>query len=168
MTVEFTVDQRALQDLARALAAESDGKKLKRELAKNLRKAIEPALGEIRSSLLAMQTEGVIPTEGGPLRTEILKHLKAETRTRGRQTGVRVRIKKRGPRGFTLAARRLNRDRGWRHPVFGNDKIWVRQIGKPGYFEDPIKENKAQYRAAILDAMQEMSRRIARTAQTRG
>ncbi|MDM4722748.1 hypothetical protein QTQ03_25280 [Micromonospora sp. WMMA1363] len=158
--IELSVDQQALQALGRALKAEADGKHLRRDLAQSLRDALQPALGEIRSGLMAMPASGAIPTEGGPLRTEVLKHLKAEARLSGRSTGARVRIKKRGPRGFALAARRLNRKRGWRHRVYGRD-VWVRQIGKPKYFDDPLTERRSEYRAAVLAAMNATAARIA-------
>lgn len=154
-----------MQALGRALKAESDGNKLRRDLAKRLRQTMEPVTAEIRSGLMAMPSSGTIPTEGGPLRTEVLKHLKVEARFSGRATGVRVRIKKRGPRGFALAARRLNRKKGWRHRVYGRD-VWVRQIGKIGYFDDPIEEKAPESRRAVLEAMNETAKRIADRART--
>jgi hypothetical protein len=167
MAIELSVDQQSLQALARALKKEEDGKRLRRELARDLRRALEPALGEIRSGLMAMPTAGALPTEGGPLRTEVLKHLKAEARLSGRKTGANVKIKKRGPRGFAMAARRLNRDKGWRHPVYGRD-VWVRQIGKPGFFDDPLRQRRGEYRDAVRRVMAETAARIARNARTGG
>jgi hypothetical protein len=164
MAIELTIDQRQLQLLASALAQEEDGKKLRRQLARDLRRAVEPALGEIRSGLMAMPSTGALPTEGGPLRTEVLKHLKASARLSGRKTGVQIRIRKRGPRGFAMAARRLNRDKGWRHPVFGRE-VWVRQIGKPGYFDDPLRQRRGEYRDAVRRVMRETAARIARNAR---
>lgn len=166
MPVELSVDQQALRVLANALKQEADGKKMRRQLAADLRAALQPALGEIRSGLMAMPTSGAMPTEGGPLRTEVLKHLKAEARLSGRSTGARVRMKRRGPRQFPLAGRRLNRKKGWRHRVWGRD-VWVHQIGKPGYFDDPLRENRATYRRAVLKAMNDTAARIARNARTR-
>lgn len=167
MPVELSVDAQALKALGKALGAEADGKKLRRQLAKDLRTALEPALGEIRTGLMGMPSQGVMPTEGGPLRTEVLKHLKAEARLSGRSTGARIRLKKRGPRGFEMAGRRLNRKKGWRHRVFGRD-VWVKQIGRPGWFDDPTKENRARYRAAVLGVMNDTAARIAKNARSRG
>lgn len=164
--IELHVDQQAMQALGRALKSEVDGNKLRRDLAKRMREAMAPVAGEIRSGLMAMPTSGAVPTEGGPLRTEVLKHLKVEARFSGRATGVRVRIRKRGPRGFALAARRLNRKSGWRHRVFGRD-VWVHQVGKPGYFDDPIEERAPESRRAVLEAMNDTAKRIADRARSR-
>lgn len=163
--IELHVDQQAMQALGRALKAEADGNKLRRDLAKRLRAVMEPVTGEIRSGLMAMPTSGALQAGGGPLRAEVLKHLKVETRFSGRATGVRVRIKKRGPRGFALAARRLNRKNGWRHQLWGRD-VWVRQVGKPDYFDDPIQERAPESRRAVLEAMNETAKRIADRART--
>ena len=161
MPVELTIDQQGLQALARALGRESDGKKFRRELAKNMRNALEPAKAEVRSALMGMGSAG-IPVEGAPLRATVLSQLKAEARLTGRSTGARIKIRRRGmPRGFVNAPKRLNRQRGWRHQVFGRD-VWVQQVGEPEYFDRPLREGHAKYRAAVLEAMEDMARRIAK------
>lgn len=160
MPVELSVDQQALQSLARALSAEADGKKLRRELAKKLREALEPAKQDIRAELMGM---GVRRHGNPPLRTNVLKNMKAQARLSGRRTGARISIKKTPDiRGFANAPKRLNRKKGWRHPVFGDREHWVAQIGKPEYFDRPLHENRDQYRKAVLAAMEEMAQRIAK------
>lgn len=159
--IELSVDQQALQALARALSDEADGKKLRRDLAKNMRQALEPAKQEIRAGLMSMGTAG-IPVEGPPLRTVVLQKLKAEARLTGRKTGARLRIPKKGmPRNFPNAPKRLNSKKGWRHKVWGRD-VWVQQMGKPEFFDRPTIQHKAEYRAAVLAAMNESARRITR------
>ena len=158
--IELSVEQQALNALARALNEEADGKKLRRELAANMRKAIEPAMSEVRSNLMSMSTGGV-QSAGPPLRTEVLRSMKAEARLTGRQTGARIRMRKaHGARGFALAGRRLNRAKGWLHEVFGRSGSEVRQYGEPDYFDRPTVERRAHYRQAVLDAMNAMARRI--------
>lgn len=159
--IELSVDQEALQSLAKRLGAEADGKRLRRELAKDLRQALEPAKQEIRAGLMGMSTAG-LPVAGPPLRTIVLSKLKAEARLTGRSTGARLRIRKKGmPRGFDNAPKRLNRRSGWRHQVYGRD-VWVQQVGEPDYFDRPTRQHKAQYRAAVLKVMNEHARRITR------
>lgn len=159
--IELSADQEALQALGRALAREADGKKLRRDLAKELRQTLEPAKQEIRAGLMGMATAG-IPAVGPPLRTTVLSKLKAETRLTGRSTGARLRIRKKGmPRGFANAPKRLNSKSGWRHRVFGSD-VWVEQRGEPDYFDRPTTQHKAEYRAAVLAAMNAAARRITR------
>lgn len=159
--IEFTIDQQKLQALARRLDQEADGKKLRRDLAKNLRQVIQPAIQEIKSDLLTMSTSG-LPHEGEPLRTAVSRGIRAEGRLSGRSTGVRIRARRTpSVRGFKNAPRRLNSARGWRHPIYGSD-YWVTQYGKPGFFERPILKRRNELRAAVLAAMEEMAARIAR------
>lgn len=161
MPVELTIDQQALQALNRALKSEADGKKLRRDLGKNIRQALEPAKAAVRSELMGMGTSG-LPVAGPPLRATVLGNLKAEARFSGRATGARLRIRKKGmPRGFANAPKRLNQKRGWRHKVFGRD-VWVTQVGKPDYFHRPLRHRKDEFRAAVLQAMEDMAQRIAK------
>ncbi|MFY1660907.1 hypothetical protein [Micromonospora sp. WMMD1274] len=162
--IELSTDQQALQALGKALKSEADGKKLRRDLARDLRQALEPAKAEVRSGLMSMSTGGM-SVEGAGLRTTVLKGLKAEARLTGRSTGARLRMKRTpGVRNFKNAPKRLNSKRGWRHKVFGRD-VWVQQEGEPGYFDEPLIKHKAQYRKAVLEAMEKCARRIARSVK---
>lgn len=157
----LSIDSEDLRDLARALSAETNGKALRRDLAKNLRAALEPAKVEVRANLMSMASAGV-PVDGPPLRTAILKNMKADARLTGRSAGARLRIRKKGmPRGFNNAPKRLNRKAGWRHKVWGRD-VWVQQFGKPDYFDDATTRRRGEYRRAVIAAMNECARRIAR------
>lgn len=163
--VELSIDQQALQALAKALSAEADGKKLRRDLAKELRGALQPVLGEIRSGLMSLG-HGGLPTDGEPLRSAAGKRIVAEARLTGRSTGARVRAKRtEATRNFRHAPKRLNSDKGWRRRVFGSDH-WVVQVGKPGFFDDPIKDRKAELRAAVLKAMNDAAGRITGRARS--
>lgn len=159
--IELSTDQQALQALAKRLGSVADGKRLRRELARDLRQALEPAKQEIRAGLMGMGTAG-IPVDGPPLRTTVLSKLKAEARLTGRSTGARLRIRKKGmPRGFLNAPKRLNSKKGWRHRVYGRD-VWVQQVGEPEFFDRPTRQHKAAYRAAVLKVMNEHARHITR------
>lgn len=166
MPVQLSVDQQALQALTRALKAEADGKKLRRELAKNLRQALDPAKGEIVAGLMSVGS-GEVQAEGEPLRTAVAKQIKAEARLTGRSTGARMRARRTPDvRGFTHAPKRLNSRKGWRRRIFGTDR-WVVQLGKPGYFDDPLERRHGEYRQAVLDAMEDLAKRIAARVKTR-
>lgn len=161
MAVELSIDQQALQAVARALAKEDDGKKLRRDLAKNIRHALEPAVDDIKAGVMAMGHAG-LATVGAGLRESVAKGIKAEARLTGRSTGARVRARRTpGVRGFTHAPRRLNRKGGWRHPVFGDREVWVEQIGVPDFFDRPLTSRRAALRAAVLQAMEDAAERIA-------
>jgi hypothetical protein len=161
--IDLSVDQAALEGVATALRYEQDGKQLRKDLVTNLKAAVEPALPVIRSGLMTMSTHSRVTPA---LRTVVLSKLKVTTRTTGDRAGVRVAIGKAGmPRGFKNAPRRLNKPEGWRHPLFGRrDKPWVAQRGAPGYFDRPLEERQDEMRAAVVQAVQDMSERIARRA----
>jgi hypothetical protein len=162
--VELSVDAQALKALGAALAAEGDGKKLRRDLTKGIRKALDPAVGDVRSSLMSMGTHG-LPTEGEPLRQAVARKVKVEARLSGRSVGARLKVGKSGmPRGFRNAPARLNAKKGWRRRLWGRDQ-WVVQHGKAGWFDDVPRDNRKRYRAAVLAAMNEAAKRITRGAR---
>ena len=164
--IELGTDREALQALGRALKDEEDGKKLRRELAANMRAALAPAMGDVRTSLMGMSTGG-LPTAGPPLRTTVLRGMRAEARLSGRSTGARLKIKKTpGVRGFANAAKRLGRAKGWRVRLFGREE-WRHQVGEVGYFDRNTVERVAEYRAAVMAAAESMARRIAARARRR-
>lgn len=159
--IALETDASALKRVAMALRQEADGKQLHRDLGKNIRKALAPGVAEVRQGIRSMPSAGA-PAEGGSLRAAIARRIRAQAKMSGRFPGARVRVTKRGmPRGFELAARRTNRKKGWRHPVYGKDR-WVQQIGKPGWFDDPLRRGRPRYRAAVLAAMNDAARRITR------
>lgn len=162
--IELSVDQERILGVVEALRYEDDGKALRRDLAKNMRQALEPAKQEVRAGLMGMSDAG-LPTAGPPLRTVVLRNLRVEVRLTGRTTGARLRIKRTpGVRGFTHAPKRLNSRKGWRHPVFGNREVWVQQTGEPEYFDRPTRRHRERYAKAVMDAVHEMSDRIRRRA----
>ncbi|GIH29095.1 hypothetical protein Aph01nite_74050 [Acrocarpospora phusangensis] len=164
--IELSADQQALQALARALGREADGKKLRRDLAKELRQALQPAVGEIKAGLMSIGSGG-LPADGEPLRPAVARKIKAEARLSGRQTGARVRARRtEAVRGFRHAPKRLNSAKGWRRPVFGTG-LWVVQLGKPGYFDDPLERRRGEFRTAVHKAMEDAAARIAASTQRR-
>src|SRR5262245_61826036 len=165
MPFEPSIDQKALHKVNAALASEADGKKLKRQLSKELKAVLEPAKSEVISGL--MSVGGAEPAEGEPLRAAVAAGIKIDVRYSGRQTGVRLRARKTpATRGFANAARRLNAKKGWRHPVYGNTEVWVQQTGNPGYWDDPLDRRQDDMRKAALKAGQDMLRRIASRAKS--
>lgn len=157
--IELSADTQALQALAKKLGAEADGKKLRRDLAKEMRGALAPAVAEAKSGILSMSSGG-LPHDGPPLRAAIARQIRAEARLSGRATGARVRAKKKSlPREFKNAPKRTNSRKGWRRRIYGRD-VWVQQKGEPGWFDDPMKRHRREYRAAVLSAMNSAAKRI--------
>lgn len=158
MTWQVSADD--LRDIATALKYEENGSRLRRQLAKELREAVAPAVADAKGRLMSMGSSGRA-RHGEPLRRAVASRMQVQARLTGKAAGVKVRARKSGmPRGFANAPKRLNRDGGWRHPVFGNRNVWVEQRGAPGWFDDPMQQRTAEYRAAVERAVKGMADRI--------
>jgi hypothetical protein len=156
--VDFTVQQRDLAGVSRAMRKEADGKELRKDLIKELKTAIDPAVSAVAGKLRAMP--GTIHG-APPLGSYLASRTKATVRLSGRMTGVRVSIGKTPKiRNFTYAARRLNRGQ-WRRQVYGRG-VWVVQRSSiEGYFDDTLNADKRKYRKAVENAVDKMARRLA-------
>ena len=162
--VELTVDQKAIVAVRKAMAAESDGKALRRDLLRDIRAAVAPAVPVLQAAVRALPD--VSPAQNTPrLREAVAQQIKVGASLSGQNPGAKITVgTKRDPRGFRFAGRRLNNPRGWRHPVFGNpDAPWVVQYGSRGvrWFEPKIKDRAAEYRDAVRVAVDRLAERIA-------
>jgi hypothetical protein len=163
--IRARVDASDLEDMARALRYEQDGREMRRDLLRNLRVAIKPAEAEAKTGILSMGSAGL--HTGRSLRAAIAAQVKSEARLTGRSVGIRVKARKRGmPRGFANAPKRTNSARGWRHPTLGRGATgaatWVHQTGKPGWFDTPMHSHSLQYREAVHQALESTARRLTR------
>jgi hypothetical protein len=164
--IEAQVTPENLQALARAVRAEDNGKELRRELLRNLRTAVKPAIASAKTSILSLPSNGLRPA-GASLRRAVAKQIKQEVRLSARSAKVTVMVRRRDmPRGFKNAPKVLSNASGWRHPSFPSRKDgsrpWVRQVGKPRWFDDPMRAHAPEYRAAVKAAMDKTADRIAR------
>jgi len=116
-------------------------------------------------------------TVGGTTQDYIVaaKEIKTETKLTKNQAGVKIKVRKKTVRNFKNPAKRLNSASGWRHPVRPwkregdqvvalprNEWTWVNQHSpKPGWFDDTMRGHRAEYEAAVRDAMNETAERIA-------
>lgn len=151
-----------LEALVRALRAEEDGKQLRRDLGKNMRAALRPAAAEAKSGIMSMSSAGLGTSPA--LRSSIAKRIRPEVKLGGRWTGARVKARKTpNVRGFSQAPRRTQRPAGWRTQTFGNGE-WRTQHGRLRWFDEAMQANAGEYRDAVLQAMEDMARRIANRA----
>lgn len=168
--IGLSVEQNQLAALAVRLSAEADGKRLRRELAAGLRAAVRPAVQEVKASAVSVKRSTSVaksvarhkgPEAEVSLGAAVARGVGVQTRMQGKRAGVTVRASKKGmPRGFRNAPKRLN-SKGWRHPVFGG-KTWVDQVGKPDFFDEPLRHRKEEYRLACILVMESMASRIAK------
>jgi hypothetical protein len=154
--LQIEPDERSWHRAQRALDGEADGQEFRRDLAEGLTEALRPAVAELRGAILGMASAG-LPHAGESLRGAVAAHIEVEVRA----SGAVIRATKRGmPRGFSNAPKRLNARRGWRRQVYGG--AWVRQIGKPGWFDDTTARGHERYRRAAEAALEKRIRRITR------
>lgn len=171
MAVQLTVEQGQLTALVARLAKETDGKKLRLELAAGLRAAVAPAVEEIKSGAMRIKRESSsaqrpskkhpVPESDVSLGAAIARGIGVQTRMSGRLAGVAVKASKKGmPRKFVNAPKRINAKQ-FRRKVYGHN-VWVTQVGAPGFFDNPLKKGRTVYRAACVKVMDGMAERIAR------
>ena len=153
-----------LISLARALKSEEDGKQLKKDLLRNLRNALKPVRDEVKAEINSMTSHG--GSHGLALRRTVARKVTVQTRLTGRSAGVKL-IAKKTPdlRGFRNAPKRLNSKKGWRHPAFGDREDWVQQMGKPDWFDGPVRRRRSEFRKAVAQVLDEMADRIKRRAR---
>lgn len=161
--VSVEPDRVSFSRVTRALDDEADGAEWRRETAGELHQALEPGVIAVRGAIEGMATSG-IPHAGEPLRQAVAAGVEAMGRYDTKVGGARIRAKRLyGVRGFVNAPKRLNARRGWQHPV-GGGRVQVTQIGRPGWFDDPLKRLHPRLRIAAERALQNRARRISRKA----
>jgi hypothetical protein len=62
-----------------------------------------------------------------------------------------------------MAARRLNRDVGFNHPVYGRGG--VHQIGKPGWFDAVPQQHKPEFRRQVMHVVEKWTIDVAQRAR---
>ena len=155
------VDRDSLRKVTTGLKQASDGKELRKEMARELRAALKPAVSDARSAVMTIPSSGAGRQSPG-LRQGIAKRIGTEIRLSGKSTGAKVKAR-RTPnlRGFDHAPKRTQSRRGWRHPTFGRD-TWVTQRGRRRWFDDSTKKHSAKYRAAVKAVIDDFADRLAK------
>lgn len=150
-------DEAQFRQVAEALDQEADGRQLIADLQDEITAIVEPAVEQAKGNLMA---SGGLPHEGESLRAAVVARTGLKVSTRKSSLGVRVRVLTSGmPRQFALAGKRFNQ-RVFRRMAWG--KTWVDQVGAPGWFDRPLLDDAAKYRAAVLKAMRDSMDRVAR------
>lgn len=159
VALDLSKSERALLDMARALRAEEDGREIKRDIVRQLRKAAQPVRQEVRAAIRSASTHG---HPGRSIRSAIAQKTQVVAKLTGKAVGVRIVAKETSSiRGFAHAPRRFNSAAGWHHPTFGEEPEQF-QVGKPGWFDDTIADRKREFRSAMEDVIKEAAKRVAR------
>lgn len=185
----ITIDAREFTQLLRD--AKAFDRDLGLRLRRNLRTAAKPIVADVKRTVMeptptggrgsylkrqAKRRGSYTFLEDGESVTERFTYTETERTTVrreiGRGIGLRIGVASRGA-AVTIAAsgrnlpekhrpmlRLYNKRKGWRHPIFGRGR-WVAQQGRP-FFGAVIIEHRVAMQKAVLDAMDEAARALAR------
>jgi hypothetical protein len=166
MTIGLGVTTDDLARVGRLLRAESDGKELRKQLVKELKGAAEPAVGAARSAVMTIPGGGAARPA---LRPAIAKKIRPEVKLSGRWTGIRIKAKKTPAlRNFPNAPKRTQKSGGWKHRVFGSDRVWVIQHGKPDWFDGAMQGHADDYKRAVREVLDRYAADLAARLDSRG
>lgn len=122
---------------------------LRKELNKVMRDAAKPLIPKVREAARAN-----LPSGGGLNERIARKPYRAQVRTGTKTAGVRIVGTKVDPR--------INQGRVY-HPVFGRKPGVVQQVpDAKGYFDDTLRESGPEVRKAVVDALKDFTKQIAR------
>ncbi|RPE44167.1 hypothetical protein EDD90_7397 [Streptomyces sp. Ag109_O5-1] len=133
-------------------------KQLGAEFRKELRAAAKPMVPAVKQAIRNIPSKQPYRPDG--LRGEMVKAVKLEVKTTGRQTGVRIRVdgRKMPAKKKALQAYMEGTKRPWRHPVFGHD-VWVQQQPKP-YFYKTVRPLSARANRNIRTAANRVANKV--------
>ena len=130
-----------------------DNPEIKKRFRKELRAAAAPLVPRVRASIANIPSR----TGDGSLRAAMSKAVKLEVRTVGRDAGVAIRVDGRKmPSGMrSVQAYMEGKKKPWRHPVWGNREVWVRQDPHPYFYKTVAPVGPASRRAVsrVLDGI---------------
>lgn len=148
------------------------GKELRRNLNKRLRTAVKPAVDEVKQTIRTLPVRSVggggtaqrREHRGGRghahgLRATIAAGVKVQIR-HGNEPDLKIVVRPNLPGSQARLPRYLNRDAGWRHPVYGHRDRWVKQTGRE-YFENTIVRHQHQIAAEVVQALDDTAKTIA-------
>lgn len=171
MAVEVEVQGGArIHEVAAKLreAARSD---LRKELLQAFRKAGQSLVEDEKSTVSSLPVRG-FPHPGRKRRYSGPSNPKGLRAKVAAATGLRITLSGDDPRVEVRVAsakmpadmkwlpRRLNSDKGWRHPVLGNRHVWVRQIGKE-WFRPTGEKHLDDFAAECQQALDRVNAKIA-------
>jgi len=168
--VEVTITP-DLDKLTRALRRTAEGKLIKNEMARALREIGKDVVRIERESIMetpiTADPRGTKPSgKGGgkgirrPIANSIVTRNRLTT-TQRTVAGIEVRVSKSAlPEGLKNIPSAMERRGGWRHPVFGNRDVWVRQKAPDGWWTRGKQRALPMAEAKGIAAMQRAERRM--------
>lgn len=133
------------------------GGELPGELRKAMKKAVRPVVARVRANARALAVHGEKHTG---LRGRLAAAVRAQSSTRTRP-GVRIVASLRDRDERSLPRYTDNGSEGWRHPVFGNRHVWVKQYGG-SWFKEEIADSRAEISRALQQVLKEAADKVGR------
>jgi len=111
-------------------AAGSPARGLRSKMRRNITVAMTPMKKQVQANALAIPVKG---PESSGLRVALAKATRISITPGGRNISVALVVdgKKMSEGQQSLPAAMEGEGRPWRHPVFGDDEVWVRQASHP-------------------------------------
>jgi hypothetical protein len=159
-----------LKAVSRALRQAANGKDLRRNLTRELRREIAPMVAKVKAAWLSAPSQGHRGRKGRSLRRLLASATRGQVRLSGKEAGIRIRTDgRRMPdqmKGLPGLAEGLGhavdrRAGRWRHPVFGNRDVWVDQRPFPQFYA-AVKPDEARARREVERAVAAVFTQIAR------
>lgn len=109
-----------------------------------------------------------VPVVGRSGHTGLRRRVAAGVRVVNVPNGARV-ITSMPERDEAIIPRGLDSPRGWRHPVFGNKSVWVRQRPlRSGWFSGTMEDGHDEFRDDLEDMLEDSVDYIASRGNQRG
>lgn len=120
-----------------------------------VRDAAKPLMAKAKEEVLTLPTVG---RQHSGLRKRVARGVRARM---NRGTSV-IRISTSMPdKTEAMLPRGLDREKGWRHPVFGDDNHWVQQRGY-SWFIDTMKDGREPLQKDLTDVLDEAANVVKR------
>jgi hypothetical protein len=149
---------RDLTQIVRELKRMDDREVLKK-FRKELRAAGNPLVPAVRASIRQIPSKRTYRADG--LRGQMSRATGLQVKTTGKRASAVIRVdgRKMPDRARSLQAYMEGVKSPWRHPVYGNTEVWVKQEPHP-YFYKVMAAAGPRARLAVNRVMDQISREI--------
>ncbi len=121
------------------------------QLRTRMRQAIQPAVARAKEKVRSLPVSGQAGTTGLRRRVAAGTRIQAST---GRNARLRVITSMADP-DEAVIPRGLDSAAGWRHPVFGNQDVWVTQRPqRTGWFTETLADGRDEVQRGLEDALE--------------
>lgn len=150
--IEVTGGEQLLKLAADLRAAGTSGRRTRNKLGTKLRRALRPAVAEVKARALAIPSSGKKSTG---LRAQIAAATRSRVLLAGASPMVRIQVDgSRMPSGKRTLPFYMDGQSQWRHPVFGDTEVWVDQAAHR-YFLVTVLPYVGPVQIAIVAAAEE-------------